>query len=102
MRFHKEYPRVDIGDNEHDVTLKLIHPDGESLLSFQQPAQYGAYIVDGDCNIPEWYLPVLSCNDRLEIEDESGNRKAFTGKGIRVYRAWYLSTIIQILDTPVE
>ena len=95
-RGHREYPRVSLGSSDI-ASLVLRDSRGVRELHFGEDGSYSAYLVDAECDIPDYYTLEAECRAWLSVYDD--NTKTFEiqnpGKMIRIYRAGEFGCIIQ-------
>ena len=93
---HHEYPYISLGSSDI-ASLVLRDSRGVRELRFGEDGTYSAYLVDAECDIPDYYTLEAECRVWLSVYDD--NTKTFEiqnpGKMIRVYRAGEFGCIIQ-------
>lgn len=93
---HREYSRISLGGSDI-ASIILRDSRGVRELRFGEDGSYSAYLVDAECDIPDYYTLEAECKSWLSVYDDS--IKTFEvqnpKKIIRVYRAGEFGCIIQ-------
>ncbi len=97
MKSRKDYKKVSIGSS--DIASLTCRSGMEAyVLHFGIDADYEAYIVDDECEIPDFYEKEFECSYWLKIYDDYGLTFSIDGKKIIVYRAKDCGCIIQVIN----
>lgn len=117
MKNHHDYPIVALGDSDvATLTIQYFERNGlgATLLRFGGDGSYKAYLVDSDCEIPDYYTERLTltgwkCHPDdhpcgwLRIYDDDGLQfQSRFGEYCRIYRAGEYGVIIQIIPESAE
>lgn len=104
MRNHHTYDSKYIGSSDiaHIIACGM-NPEEHTCtpvkavpISFGSGGSYSAYIVDGECAIPDHYAPVACFANWLTIYDDDGIAYQCRGRLITIYRAAMRGCIIRI------
>lgn len=106
MRDHHTYDRQYIGGSDIACLIAVgLNPEEHTCtpvkavpIAFGEDGTYTAYIVDGECEIPDHYEPVACFAKWLTIYDDDEIAYQCKGKQITIYRAAQRGCIIQIED----
>ena len=97
MRNYKEYKKENIGSSDIAALIFVgMDDDIKSVpVCFGSDGTYNAYIVDGDCEIPEHYREVAKFKNWLRVYDDDGLTYHVRADHISVYRAGDFGIIIR-------
>lgn len=97
MRNHHEYPKIYLGESDY-ATLIIAGAGNDNLcqdLHFGIDGEYKAYLVDEDCEIPEFYEFIAKFENWMKIYDDHILVNLIHADEIKVYRAGDFGCIIQ-------
>lgn len=101
MKNHHAYTKSYIGSSDF-AALTLRSCDKVGSLDFFEDGSYSAYIVDGDCAIPDSYKIEFEGAHWLCIYDDTSLTAEFRGDHINIYRRGDYGCIIQIINDTKE
>ena len=95
---HHEYSRVSLGSSDI-ASIILRDSRGVRELRFGEDGTYAAYLVDAECEIPDYYTLEAECKSWLSVYDDDTKTLEVKNPSsvIRVYRAGTYGCIIQLL-----
>ena len=100
MKNYKTYEKKRLGGSDiASLILVGISPSGglkTAALPFGEDGEYSAYIVDEECEIPDYYDLAESFVKWARIHDDQGFTTYFYGQEINIYRAGSFGCIIQV------
>lgn len=102
MKSYKDFEKEYIGSSDIASLVMVGYKEGKGvvprMLTFGRDGSYYGYIVKGSANIGEHYEKVCEYKSWLNLYDDDGLMRKFTGERIVVYRAGEMGCIFQIID----
>lgn len=108
MKNHHTYEKAYIGESDVATLIAAgMRPAAEKVegihwlktqpIAFSEDGAYDAYVVDEECEIPDYYKLEATFEHWLKIYDDSSMAFSVRAKEIRIYQAGSMGAIIQLI-----
>ena len=95
MKNYKEYGKSYTGMSD-GARLRVVWGANHEWLEFGEDGTYYAYIVDEDCEVPEHYHLVMTCNGTTDIYGDDLSGVHISADKIEIYRAGERGCLIKV------